>query len=116
MTDICDVDQAVDRIDTEPPGIPEPEGPHLWRTSPIHERIVRGNRVWITAVDIDPGDGSEHSIRILSLGARIGAVTDRNPEIAVGTEMEISAVVADIGGIRGLLPFEEHPLRVGVGP
>src|SRR5215212_4277334 len=66
------------------------------------ERVISGDAVWGAfrcRVDVDPQELAERSIETLGISERISskaAVTDRDVEVAIRAEMEISSVMIDI--------------------
>ena len=52
-------------VEAEPPWVPQPERPYFGRASARRERVVGGNRVRLTAVDVDSEQFAPERVRVL---------------------------------------------------
>ena len=102
LADVPHPDQPGERVEAEAPGIAQAEGPDLLAPAALvaGERVVRGNPVPLASgIDVEPQDRPEKGGAVLAVVVAVlplhaAAVSEAHVEVAVGTELDVAAVVA----------------------
>ena len=124
-TDIADEQLACLAVEAHPPGVAEAKRPNL-RPRPLHadERIILRDAILLSArlvaIHVDPQDRGEEIGNILprfeGVGrVRVGGVAGGDVEHAIGTEVDVAAVVPALEeGEHDLLAGRVDARRIGI--
>ena len=114
LANVSNEEVARGAVEAEAPRVPEPVGPDLSSRAGCQTEWIAGrDRVGRAAVHVDAQDLAEERVqplRVVGGVSYFSSISDRDVEVAIGSELQLPAVVAELG-VRNR---EKHQCGSGV--